>query len=136
MASLFHLFRPAFPLLLVTACASPGPGPGETGSAPVGASAPDYTIVAPPPRETPATAAYQPLLDRAAEARQRGDYEEALALLERAQRIDADSAEIYLALARTHSERGDVGQARAVAERGLLYCRNSRECDALRAFAR
>jgi Tfp pilus assembly protein PilF len=134
VASPFHLFRLALPLLLVTACASPGPG--DTGSAPVGTTAPDYTSVEPPPREAPATAAYQPLLDRAAEARQRGDYEQALALLERAQRIDADSAEIYLALARTHSERGDVGQARAVAERGLLYCRNSRQCDALRAFAR
>ena len=134
MASLFHLLRLALPLLLVTACASPGPG--DAGSAPVDTTAPDYTSVKPPPPEAPASAAYQPLLDRAAEARQRGDYEQALVLLERAQRIDADSAEIYLALARTHSERGDVGQARAVAERGLLYCRNSRQCDALRAFAR
>lgn len=134
MASLFHFTRLVLLTLLVTACASPGPG--DAGSAPVETKAPDYTGAAPTPREAPATSAYQPLLDKAAEARRQGDYEQALALLERAQRIDADSAEIYLAMARTHSERGDPGQARVVAERGLLYCRSSRQCDALRAYAR
>jgi thioredoxin-like negative regulator of GroEL len=117
----------------MTACATPGPE--ESRPAPVEKS-PDYTGVKPRPQEVPSSAAYLPLLEKATQARQRGDFDEALALLERAQRIDADSAEIYLAMAQTHSERGDVGQARAVAERGLLYCRNTRQCDALRAYTR
>jgi tetratricopeptide (TPR) repeat protein len=134
LASLYRLLRPLLPVLLATACASPGPG--DSDSAPVETTVPDYTVTRPLPPEAPASAAYRPLLEKATRAREQGDYEQALALLERAQRIDADSAEIYLAMAQTHSERGDVGQARAVAERGLLYCRSSRQCDALRAYAR
>jgi tetratricopeptide (TPR) repeat protein len=75
-------------------------------------------------------------LDKAAQARSRGDYEESLALLQRAQRIDPDSAQIYLAMAATHQARGDTSQARAVAERGLLYCNGTHECDALRSYTR
>ena len=44
--------------------------------------------------------------------------------------------EIYLAMAATHQARGDISQARAVAERGLLYCNGTRECDALRSYTR
>ncbi len=96
-------------------------------------------------RETPAPVVPAPpavsapsadLLQRAAVARQAGDYEQALALLERAQRIEPDSAEIYLALATTHRDRGDDRQARATAERGLLYCRSSAQCEALRQYTR
>ena len=137
MASRLSYLRVALLALLVTACASPGPE--APGPAPV-EKTPDYTGVKTVPVETPApapaSAAYQPLIEKAAQARQRGDFEEALALLERAQRIDSDSAEIYLAMAETHSARGDAGQARAVAERGLLYCRSTRQCDALRQYAR
>jgi tetratricopeptide (TPR) repeat protein len=75
-------------------------------------------------------------VDRAAQATARGDYERALALLERAQRIDPESAEIYLQLARTHQARGNAAQARAMAERGMLFCRGPTECDALRAYLR
>jgi len=107
--------------------------------------APAHTSVKPPatapqtrPDNTtaPVSAAYQPLLDKAQQARGRGDYEESLALLQRAQRIDPDSAQIYLAMAATHQARGDISQARAVAERGLLYCNGTRECDALRSYTR
>lgn len=129
-------------LLLVTACSSPGTREG--GAAPV-ESAPDHTQVSPP--ATPAqptesvtqpdtSAAYQTLLDRAGVASDSGDYDGALALLERAQRIDPGSAEIYLELARTHSAHGDAAQARAVAERGLLYCNGRRQCQALRDYTR
>lgn len=116
----------------------------DGGSAPID-SAPDHTRVEPPatapqtapPRPDPAaSSAYQSLLDQAGQARARGDYEQALALLERAQRIDPDSAAIYLAMARTHAARGDSGQARATAERGLLYCTGRSQCDALRAYLR
>lgn len=95
--------------------------------------------VAPVEREAPSdapVAPYGPLLDRAAEARERGDYEQALSLLERAQRIDPQSARVYLEIAATHHARGDYRQARTVAERGLLYCRNRTVCAALKSFAR
>lgn len=95
---------------------------------------------APAPREAvaePATSgAHSGLIAKASEARSRGDYDQALAYLERAQRIDPDNAEIYLALAQTHDAAGNGGQAGAVAERGLLYCNGSRQCDALRAYTR
>ena len=89
----------------------------------------------PEPGPEPApTGAHSGLVARAAEASSRGDYDQALAYLERAQRIDPDNAEIYLALAQTHQAAGNTGQASAIAERGLLYCSGSRQCDALRAY--
>jgi tetratricopeptide (TPR) repeat protein len=106
---------------------------------------PDYTPVTPPatspqtaPRaaEPSASAAYQPLLNQAEQASDRGDYEQAMALLERAQRIDPDSAEIYLSMAKTHQASGDGAQAQATAERGLLYCSGTAQCNALRAYTR
>jgi thioredoxin-like negative regulator of GroEL len=77
-----------------------------------------------------------PLVQKAEQATARGDYEQALALLERAHRIDPESGEIYLQLARTHRARGDVSQAKATAERGMLFCSSKAQCDALRAFTR
>jgi len=129
-------------LLFISGCSifsAPGSEP-----APV-EKQPDYTPVTPPatspqpaPRaaEPSASAAYQPLLNKAEQASDRGDYEQALALLERAQRIDPDSAEIYLNMARTHQASGDSAQARATAERGLLYCSGTTQCNALRAYTR
>ena len=100
--------------------------------------APPAPVPQPPHRPTTpsASAAWQPLLAKARQAAERGDYEQALALLERAQRIDPDSAEVYLCMAQTHRARGDAVQARATAERGLLYCETAAQCEALRAFAR
>jgi Tfp pilus assembly protein PilF len=92
---------------------------------------------APPRPATPsASAALRPLLAKAGQATERGDYEQALTLLERAQRIDPDSAEVYLGMAQTHRARGNIAQARATAERGLLYCATEAQCSALRAFTR
>jgi tetratricopeptide (TPR) repeat protein len=110
--------------------AEPVPGPA--------ASAPPATAPQPAPQPTQpsARAAYQPLLDQAEQASAQGDYNQALALLERAQRIDSDSAEIYLAMAQTHQARGDLDQARATAERGMLYCSGRSQCDALRVYVR
>jgi tetratricopeptide (TPR) repeat protein len=73
---------------------------------------------------------------KAQQAAARGDYEQALALLERAQRIDPESGEIYLQLAKTHQARGDDAQAMATAERGMLFCAGAAQCNALRAYAR
>lgn len=108
---------------------------------------PDYTEAPAPqtpvetaPREVEpepgVSAAYSPLLAKAETAATRGDYEQALALLERAQRIDPDNADIYLEMARTHAARGDARQAAAMAERGLLYCVSTTQCDALKVFLR
>jgi tetratricopeptide (TPR) repeat protein len=106
---------------------------------------PQRAVVKPPPsvHETPpraathsASAAWRPLLAKAEQAAERGDYEQALALLERAQRIDPDSAEVYLGIAETHQAKGDRAQAKATAERGLLYCSSDAVCNALRALAR
>jgi tetratricopeptide (TPR) repeat protein len=77
-----------------------------------------------------------PLVKKAEQASARGDYEQALALLERAQRIDPESGEIYLQMALTHRARGDAAQARATAERGMLYCNSAGQCDELRALIR
>ena len=106
---------------------------------------PDYNEV--PESQTPAmtapralepepgvAAAYGPLLARADTAVNRGDYEQALALLERAQRIAPDNAAIYLDMARAHFARGDYSQSAATAQRGLLYCNSTQQCDALREY--
>jgi Tfp pilus assembly protein PilF len=127
----------------LAACATSTPPPSEPAPAPK----PPATIVRPPPVQKPAptpprpatpsaSAAWRPLVEKAEQAADRGDYEQALALLERAQRIDPDSSEVYLAMARTHAAKGDAAQARATAERGLLYCATEAECNALRAFTR
>ncbi len=86
------------------------------------------------PVTSAAPSAYRPLLDKAAYAATQGDYAQALALLERAQRIEPSSGEIYLNLAKTYRAKGDLAMAQATAERGLLYCSGRSECDALRAY--
>ena len=121
--------------------------PGDSEPAPVENKQPDYSATPGKPPATPAPPATMPpepndsnayggLLAKASEARDRGDYEQALALLERAQRIDPDSGEIYLALAQTYQAKGATALASSTAERGLLYCQGSRECNALRAYIR
>ncbi len=80
------------------------------------------------------TSAHDRLLAQAEGARDRGQYDQALAYLERAQRIDPDNAKIYLDMAATHAAAGRPAQARTVAERGLLYCTSRRQCDALRSY--
>lgn len=127
-------------LVLMAACSTYTPPGGEP--VPV-EKPPERAVVKPPPsvHETPpraathsASAAWQPLLAKAEVAADRGDYEQALALLERAQRIDPDSAEVYLGFAQTHQAKGDTAQARVTAERGLLYCSSHAVCNALRDY--
>lgn len=97
---------------------------------------PAPTVAIPPVLEPNVVRAYSALVAKAEAATERGDYDQALALLERAQRIDPDSAEIYLHLARTYARQGQMAQSRATASRGTLYCREESECDALHALAR
>lgn len=123
-------------MLFQAGCASYSPPQGDGGAE---VREPPPTVVTepaspPPAAQPPQVSAHRALLDKARLATESGDYETALALLERAQRIEPDNAEIYLELARTHRARGDLSMARATAERGLLYCRGRSVCDALRAF--
>jgi tetratricopeptide (TPR) repeat protein len=130
-----------FGILLLAGCGTIGQSP-DSGPAPI--EEPGYTDVTKPetpvqptrpaaPSE-PVNSAVKNLMDKAESAAGNGDYEQAIALLERAQRIDADSGEIYLALAKTYKAKGDVGMASAVAERGMLYCRGSSQCGQLRGY--
>lgn len=128
-------------LLLILAGCSTAPT-STPGAVVTDGKAVDKTALPPttPAPETPVTtapgAAYAELLERAGSARSRGEYQQALALLERAQRIEPGSARIYLDLAVTHRARGDLQQAKATAERGMLYCSGKNECEALRALTR
>ena len=106
--------------------------------APATSPAPPVTPPRPPsqPPEPSTSGAWQPLLKKAEQSAARGDYEQALALLERAQRIAPTAGVIYLQQAQVHRARGDMAQARSTAERGLLYCDSSQQCDALRSISR
>jgi len=107
-----------------TPCGAARPDAAQPDAAQPGAAQPD------------AVHAYGGLLGKARAASAQGDYDGAIALLERAQRIDPDSAELYLELARTYIAQGRTDQARATASRGTLYCRSAAECAALRDLAR
>ncbi len=125
-------------VLSVAGCSTysaPGSAPAPA-PPPPSAPAPQPPPTPPRPPQPSTISAWKPLVEKAEQARLRGDIEQALALLERAQRIDPESAEIYLQLASTHQARGDMAQARATAERGMLFCRGAAECNALRAFLR
>lgn len=86
--------------------------------------------------EPDTSGAYKGLLDKANSAAALGDFEQSLALLERAQRIDPDAGEIYLSLAKIYRAKGDDKLAAATAERGMLYCDGVVQCEALRAYLR
>ncbi|MFV8819756.1 tetratricopeptide repeat protein [Haliea sp. E17] len=134
-------------LVLLGACSSvPRSTPRiETGQPTTGGtSAPQPApTTAPEPRPGPApqpelpdttTSAHDRLLAQAEDARDRGRYDQAMAYLERAQRIDPDNADIYLDMAITYTAAGRQDKARTMAERGLLYCTSSRQCNALRSY--
>lgn len=141
----FRLVSRSFVFCLVLAlvgCATPSPPKSEPAPTQTPPPVPPYTPPAtsaqpkPAPVEPNTSGAYRGLLSKADLASERGDYDQALALLERAQRIDPNSGEIYLSLAKTYRAKGDSELAVATAERGLLYCRGQVQCDALRAYIR
>ena len=128
-------------VLFLSACGTIGQSP-DSGPAPI--EEPDYTDLTKPETTVtpsqpitpsqPVISAAQSLMNKADTATSTRDYEQAIALLERAQRIDPDNGEIYLALAETYKAKGDEAMASAAAERGMLYCSGTRQCSALRAF--
>lgn len=91
--------------------------------------------VAPPQTEPGLRTASAGLLDQARSARLNGDLDQADALLLRAQRLDPGNALVYLELSKLYMQRGQHASARAVAERGLLYC-DATSCEELRELAR
>jgi Tfp pilus assembly protein PilF len=99
--------------------------------------APERTpaAVAPPKTDPGLRTASASLLDQAHVARMNGELDKADALLLRAQRLDPGNALVYLELAHLYLQRGQERSARAVAERGLLYC-DATSCDELKAIAR
>ena len=131
-------------MLFLAGCGTIGQGP-DSGPVPIEKD-PDYTDVSKPatptstqpstPAQPSVSGAAQSLMSKARTASNQGDYEQAIALLERAQRIDADSGEIYLALAQTYKAKGDLQMASAAAERGMLYCSGNAQCGALRTLVK
>ena len=130
-------FLIAFLSLCLAACATAPPGAPETVDEqeqvkPVPEKTP--ATVAPPETEPGLRTASAGLLDQARSARLNGDLDRADALLLRAQRLDPGNALVYLELAQLYIQRGQHASARAVAERGLLYC-DATSCDELRELA-
>ena len=118
--------------LLLAGCSS-GPGPVKPESSPQGGPAPEHRGRPAEPAQTSTPSASAGLLQRASTARRDGDYASAEPLLQRAQRIDPRNAEIYLEYARLQAAMGEAGEARTMAERGLLYCSGA-TCKSLRSF--
>ena len=98
--------------LLAGCAAVPGPAPADSGepappvpaseSTPAGAAA---------PRERPDPGVSLALREQSATAAAAGDLARAVAILERALRIEPERAELWLELARLHRQRGDVAAA-------------------------
>ena len=125
-------------MLLVGACGTvpdSGPAPVERRPESVPETTAPTPTQPPSPKRSPVSSAAQNLMDKAEAELDAGNYEQALALLERALRIDPDSGDIYLALVKTYSLKGDTAMANAAAQRGMLYCSGKAQCDALRAYS-
>ena len=131
-----------FLLLALTACGS-SPRPSSPAAAPEPAH--EAADVAAPQAVTPAEtvaiavptgqrAAAGDLLRQASQAAAEGDTLRAQALLQRAQRLDPTNPDVYLALANSYRDAGQPTSARAMAERGLLFCSGA-QCDRLRELA-
>ena len=125
-------------VVLLAACATQAPAP--TRAPPPPAPPRSVPLPPPPPRPMPpqvvpapgAPAPAQPkspavtlaLQDEAQRATTAGDLPKAIAILERAIRIEPDRAELWLALARVHLKEGDAAQAEQFARKALLYTRD------------
>jgi tetratricopeptide (TPR) repeat protein len=114
----------------------PAPYPSPGGTAPgVPAPGPERpypeTVPAPAPAPRPPVSEQSrpdpgvtlALREQSLEAASRGDNEQAIALIERALRIEPDRAELWIDLARLHLEEGDTTGAEQFARKALLFTR-------------
>ena len=128
------LLRPAAAatLVAVAACAPITPAPtGDSWPSPPGSStpapepsAPPPAKKAPPPQPEPAprpSAAVQSLLDKGWSRYRQDDYQGALVLAERAQRIDARSPEVYLLMASAQFSLYRYSVAEQLVRKGLSF---------------
>ena len=138
MTSRLQLFLMGSALTLLAACASgptpvPEEAPAATGSGSTG-STPAVTKPSISSGPSSGDAAVEAVLRQARTARDSGNYSLCLSRLDRALRIAPEHAAIYLELARCHTGAGNVDQAAASAERGLVYCSSSRSSSACKAL--
>jgi uncharacterized protein HemY len=75
----------------------------------------------PPAAPRPAPSVTLALVEESDAARARGDYDKAVALLERAIRIEPDRPELWLSLAKAHLAQGDYAAAEQLARKSLLF---------------
>ena len=111
---------------LLAACETPAPKQGDTRTP----SLPQAVEV-----QRPLSPAYLRLLDEGQQQLNAGQIADAIATFERAQRIHADNARVYVALSQAYSKAGDRRASVAMAERGLLYCKDLDRCRVLRKLA-
>lgn len=120
-------------LILLTACApirQSGSAPVSTSppavvtkpaSKPERVSKPEYEIAPATPAVKPSQKAVQSLIDQAWVHYRNDDPDKAIAVAERAQRLDARSAEVYLVLASSYLVQGKQQLAEQFARRGISY---------------
>jgi hypothetical protein len=111
---------------------APAGGPTDEQQPPVASMpAPAPEVGAPPvtaaPRPDPAVSLA--LREESLQAAGRGDTAEAIALIERAIRIEPDRPELWIDLARLHLEEGDAAAAEQFARKALLYTRNRHDLE-------
>lgn len=111
---------------LLAACETPSPKQGDSRTP----SLPKAVEV-----QRPLSPAYLRLLDEGQQQLKAGKIADAIGTFERAQRIHADNARVYLALSQAYIKQGDRRASVAMAERGLLYCKDADRCRALRKLA-
>src|SRR5262245_982571 len=76
---------------------------------------------APPPTPRPAPSVTLALVQQSESARASGDYDKAVALLERAIRIEPDRPELWIELATCHLQQGDYDAAEQFARKALQF---------------
>ena len=100
---------------------SPAPTPPTQPAPPSPAPAPPVTPAPPPAAPKPAPSVTLALVEQSDLARAQGDYDKAVALLERAIRIEPDRPELWLGLAKAHLAQGDYAGAEQFARKSLLF---------------
>ena len=121
---------------LLSACTVPITGvPESSGGHELPVSKPTPESPQPDINKEEHTAGLQNLLSRADRQVTEGDLTGSLATLERALRIAPQSSAIYLRMASIYQQLGQLDYSTSTAQRGLLYCQKTSDCEQLRALA-